>query len=293
MKPAAPQSPPPVGGVVSLPTRHSQRHDLRPHPEWRTAARRHGNPGRRGRRWHHRRENRSRRRPLTSPGTASHSTAGSHGRSRIHRHPHPLRGAASPRSPARLRVAPGYHHRDRGPGRDVLGPSVPGQFQALRPLPGRDPGGPPARPGHEQHRRLSSALSPQGSRKTWPAWFPTERSGWSCWGFGTFRSSGETLRAARRMVRQGIEQGAVGFSTGAAYYPGYWADTRELVELCRAVREAGGVYVNEPRVGTRLRAPIGGGRNSGGTGDRPAVGGAGFTSPISGRPSRPPAGSRN
>ena len=61
------------------------------------------------------------------------------------------------------------------------------------------------------------------------------------------------------MVRQGIEQGAVGFSTGAAYYPGYWADTRELVELCRAVGEAGGVYVNEPRVGTPERAFGGGG----------------------------------
>ena len=61
------------------------------------------------------------------------------------------------------------------------------------------------------------------------------------------------------MVRQGIEQGAVGFSTGAAYYPGYWADTRELVELCRALREAGGVYVNEPRVGTPERAFGGGG----------------------------------
>ena len=69
----------------------------------------------------------------------------------------------------------------------------------------------------------------------------------------------EALQTAGRMVRQGIEQGAVGFSTGAAYYPGYWADTRELVELCRAVREAGGVYVNEPRVGTPERAFGGGG----------------------------------
>ena len=69
----------------------------------------------------------------------------------------------------------------------------------------------------------------------------------------------EALQTAGRMVRQGIEQGAVGFSTGAAYYPGYWADTRELVELCRALREAGGVYVNEPRVGTPERAFGGGG----------------------------------
>lgn len=78
-------------------------------------------------------------------------------------------------------------------------------------------------------------------------------------GFRDLPLRGETLQAAGRMVRRGIEQGAVGFSTGAAYYPGYWADTRELVELCRAVREAGGVYVNEPRVGTPGRAFAGGG----------------------------------
>ena len=82
-------------------------------------------------------------------------------------------------------------------------------------------------------------------------------------GFRDLPLRGEALRAAGRMVRQGIEQGAVGFSTGAAYYPGYWADTRELVELCRAVRQAGGVYVNEPRVGTPARAFGGGGIQEG------------------------------
>ncbi len=82
-------------------------------------------------------------------------------------------------------------------------------------------------------------------------------------GFRDLPLQGEALQAAGRMVRQGIEQGAVGFSTGAAYYPGYWADTRELVELCRSVREAGGVYVNEPRVGTPGRAFAGGGVQEG------------------------------
>lgn len=82
-------------------------------------------------------------------------------------------------------------------------------------------------------------------------------------GFRDLPLRNEALRAAKRMVRQGIEQGAVGFSTGAAYYPGYWADTRELVELCRAVRQAGGVYVNEPRVGRPGRAFGGGGIREG------------------------------
>ena len=78
-------------------------------------------------------------------------------------------------------------------------------------------------------------------------------------GFRDLPLRGEHLKEARRMVRQGIEQGAVGFSTGAAYYPGYWADTEELIELGRAVGEAGGIYVSEPRVGTPERAFAGGG----------------------------------
>ena len=102
----------------------------------------------------------------------------------------------------------------------------------------------------------------------------------------------EALQTAGRMVRQGIEQGAVGFSTGAAYYPGYWADTRELVELCRAVRRG--------RRSLRQRAPSGDTRarlwrrrDSGRDLRSPGSRGRRFTSPTSARPSRPPAGSRD
>jgi N-acyl-D-amino-acid deacylase len=58
---------------------------------------------------------------------------------------------------------------------------------------------------------------------------------------------GGALDAARRLVRDGLDQGAVGFTTGGRYYPGPWADTPELVELCKVVREAGKVYMCEPR----------------------------------------------
>jgi len=58
---------------------------------------------------------------------------------------------------------------------------------------------------------------------------------------------GDPLVAAKRMVREGLEQGAVGFTTGGRYYPGPWGDTDEIAELCTAVREAGKVYMCEPR----------------------------------------------
>ena len=48
-------------------------------------------------------------------------------------------------------------------------------------------------------------------------------------GFRDVPLAGEQLEAARRLVREGIEQGAVGFSTGSSYYPGPWFTTEELI----------------------------------------------------------------
>jgi N-acyl-D-amino-acid deacylase len=78
-------------------------------------------------------------------------------------------------------------------------------------------------------------------------------------GFRDLPLTGEPLAAARRLVREGLEQGAVGFSTGSKYYPGPWADTEELVELCRTVRDAGAVYMCEPRSANLERAHGGSG----------------------------------
>jgi N-acyl-D-amino-acid deacylase len=66
-------------------------------------------------------------------------------------------------------------------------------------------------------------------------------------GFRDLPLRGDALDRARRLVREGLEQGAVGFTTGGRYYPGPWADTEELIELCRVVEEAGKVHMCEPR----------------------------------------------
>lgn len=58
---------------------------------------------------------------------------------------------------------------------------------------------------------------------------------------------GGHLERARALVAQGLAEGAVGFSTGLSYYPGSYSDTDELVELCRTVAAAGGVYVTHIR----------------------------------------------
>jgi N-acyl-D-amino-acid deacylase len=78
-------------------------------------------------------------------------------------------------------------------------------------------------------------------------------------GFRDVPLQGNDLEVARRLVREGLEQGAVGFTTGSRYYPGPWGETAELIALCESVRAAGAVYMCEPR-----RANLG--RASGGTG---------------------------
>ena len=58
---------------------------------------------------------------------------------------------------------------------------------------------------------------------------------------------GDDLKRAQAIVEQGMDEGAVGFSTGLSYYPNSYADTDELVELCRPVAKRGGPYVTHIR----------------------------------------------
>ena len=58
---------------------------------------------------------------------------------------------------------------------------------------------------------------------------------------------GNALEEAKRLIREGMEQGAVGFATGMSYHPNAWSDTTEMIELCKVVAEAGGVYTTHLR----------------------------------------------
>ena len=57
----------------------------------------------------------------------------------------------------------------------------------------------------------------------------------------------EALEKAKRLVREGMEQGAVGLATGLSYLPQAWSDTTEIIELCKVVREFGGLYATHLR----------------------------------------------
>lgn len=50
------------------------------------------------------------------------------------------------------------------------------------------------------------------------------------------------LDVMKAQVAQGMEEGAFGLSAGLSYAPGMYADTAELVELCRVVARYGGYF---------------------------------------------------
>ena len=66
-------------------------------------------------------------------------------------------------------------------------------------------------------------------------------------GFRDAPLTGAAMEHAKRLLREGLEQGAVGLATGMSYHPNAWSTTEELVELCEVVAEAGGVYVTHLR----------------------------------------------
>ena len=76
-------------------------------------------------------------------------------------------------------------------------------------------------------------------------------------GQGTIRGEvvGNTDRAATReeiekmrgLVRQGMEEGAFGLSSGLFYVPGAFTPTEEVIELARVAGEMGGIYISHMR----------------------------------------------
>ncbi|KPK79090.1 MAG: aminoacylase [Gemmatimonas sp. SM23_52] len=57
----------------------------------------------------------------------------------------------------------------------------------------------------------------------------------------------EELDDMRALVRQAMEEGAVGLSSALIYTPAYYADTDELIALARIASEYGGMYISHMR----------------------------------------------
>jgi N-acyl-D-amino-acid deacylase len=63
-----------------------------------------------------------------------------------------------------------------------------------------------------------------------------------CVGYDDRPATAVEAAAMQRVLAEGLEQGAVGLSSGLTYPPGMYADTDELIGLCRVVAAYGGYY---------------------------------------------------
>ena len=61
------------------------------------------------------------------------------------------------------------------------------------------------------------------------------------------RATTTEISAMQSLVRQSMREGALGMSTGLIYPPCCFADTSELIELCKAIAEFDGVFVAHMR----------------------------------------------
>ena len=69
----------------------------------------------------------------------------------------------------------------------------------------------------------------------------------SAMGMEDRRARPDEIAAMRELIRQSMREGALGLSTGLIYPPCCFADTNELIELCRAVAEFDGIFVSHMR----------------------------------------------
>ncbi len=72
-------------------------------------------------------------------------------------------------------------------------------------------------------------------------------------GLDTHLPTESELQQMGRLVREAMEQGAIGMSSGLDYIPSRYAETEELISLCREIAPFGGVYVTHMRSYTPQR----------------------------------------
>lgn len=66
-------------------------------------------------------------------------------------------------------------------------------------------------------------------------------------GFADRRPTDEELETMRKLVREAMEDGALGVGSSLIYAPAFYADTHELTELCKVAGQYGGIYISHMR----------------------------------------------
>ncbi len=66
-------------------------------------------------------------------------------------------------------------------------------------------------------------------------------------GYDNRPPNAEELELMRKLVRQAMEEGALGVGSALIYAPGYYARTDELIEVCKVASSYGGMYISHIR----------------------------------------------
>lgn len=74
-------------------------------------------------------------------------------------------------------------------------------------------------------------------------------------GLESRKPTADELKVMKRLVREGMEQGAVGVSSGLDYVPSIYADEDELTALCEEIAPFSGIYVTHMRGYNLQKAP--------------------------------------
>ena len=76
-------------------------------------------------------------------------------------------------------------------------------------------------------------------------------------GYADRAPTAEELARMKELVRQAMREGALGVGSSLIYAPAFYAKTPELIELCKAAAEFGGMYISHMRSeGARLLEAI-------------------------------------
>jgi N-acyl-D-amino-acid deacylase len=71
-------------------------------------------------------------------------------------------------------------------------------------------------------------------------------------GFSARHATESEIKKMRDLVRQSMEQGAFGMSSGLIYPPGFYSNAHELIEVAKVVAELDGIYSTHVRSETNL-----------------------------------------
>jgi len=66
-------------------------------------------------------------------------------------------------------------------------------------------------------------------------------------GYDNRKPNAEELEQMKGLVREAMQQGALGLGSSLIYAPADYASTDELIELCKVVAEFDGIYITHMR----------------------------------------------